>query len=122
MPISSDADLRVRLEPAERQRDAELVVVVRLGGDRARAAAAQSAARMSFVVVLPVAPVIATTRARARSRTAPRDRRERGVRIVGHERRGGAAGERVLDEVGAAADRDEQVALLDRGASRSARR
>ena len=28
-----------------------------------------------------------------------RDRRERGVRVVGDERRGGAAGERVRDEV-----------------------
>ena len=68
---------------------------------------------MSFVVVLPVAPVIPTTRAPLRSRTAPRDRRERRVRVVGDERGGRAARERVGDEVGAAADRDEEVALLD---------
>ena len=43
-----------------------------------------------------------------------RDRRERGVRVVGDERRGGAARERVRDEVGAARRRrDEEVALLD---------
>ena len=51
---------------------------------------------MSFVVVLPVAPVIADdARARAVAHLAG-DRRERGVRVLGHERRRGAAGERVL--------------------------
>ena len=35
------------------------------------------------------------------------------MRVVGNERGRGPAGERVGDEVGAAADRDEEVALLD---------
>jgi hypothetical protein len=60
---------------------------------------------MSFVEVLPIEPVIATNRARLRSRTRPAS--------VWNECRGCPAREGVLDEVGAAADRDEQVALLD---------
>jgi hypothetical protein len=35
------------------------------------------------------------------------------VDVFRHERRGCAARERVLDEVGAAADRDEEIALAD---------
>ena len=35
------------------------------------------------------------------------------MRVVGHERGGRAARERVLDEVDAAADRDEEISLLD---------
>ena len=68
---------------------------------------------MSFVVVFPVAPVIADDARRRAVAHGAGDRRERGVRVVGDERRGGAARERVRDEVGAAADRDEEVALLD---------
>ena len=45
-----------------------------------RACGAQSAARMSFVEVLPVEPVIPTTRARAAVAHAPRERGESGVR------------------------------------------
>ena len=74
---------------------------------------------MSFVVVLPVAPVMPTTRAVERSRTAPPIAASAAVRVVGDERRRRAAGERVRDEVLAAADRDEEIALLDPRESRS---
>ena len=97
-----DADLGVRLDPAQRQRHPELVVVVRLGGDRARCGE-QSAARMSFVVVLPVEPVMPTTRALERSRTCPRDRASAACGCSRDERRGRPARERVRDEVLAAA-------------------
>ena len=53
----------------------------------------QSAARMSFVEVLPVEPVMPTTRAVLRARTAAADRRERAERVVGGEHGGGAARE-----------------------------
>ena len=78
-----------------------------------RRCGAQSVARMSFVVVLPVAPVMPTTRAVRAVADGAADRGERGVRVVGDERRRGSAGERVRDEVVAAADGDEEVALLD---------
>ena len=68
---------------------------------------------MSLVVVLPAAPVMPTIRAAVRSRTAPADRRERDVRVLGDERRGGATREGVRDEVLAVADGHEQVAFLD---------
>ena len=68
---------------------------------------------MSFVDVFPVEPVIPTTRAFERSRTAPAIAASAANGVVGDEGRRGPARERVLDEVGAAADRDEQVALLD---------
>ena len=68
---------------------------------------------MSFVDVLPVEPVIADD-ARVRPLAhGRRDRGERRVRVVGDERGRRAARERVLDEVGAAADGDEQVAFAD---------
>ncbi len=38
------------------------------------------------------------------------ERRERGEGVLGDERRGGPGGERVVDEVRPAADRDEEVA------------
>ena len=107
-----DADLGVRLEPAERERHAELVVVVRLGGDRPRV---RQAERGEDVLRRRLAggagdPDDAGPRAVA---DRARDRGERGVRVVGDERRRRPARERVRDEVGAAADRDEEVALLD---------
>ena len=108
-----DADLGVRLEPAERERHADLVVVAPLRRDRSRLLRRRSRARMSFVDVLPIEPVIATKRALLRSRTAPRERGERRERLVGDERRRRAARERVLRYVGAVAERDEEVALLD---------
>src|SRR6476659_8173019 len=60
-----------------------------------RAADAHNAARMSFVDVLPLEPVLPTTRP------------------VGEQRRRGAAHERLVAELGPPADRDEQVAGLD---------
>ena len=60
-----------------------------------RACGAQSAARMSFVEVLPVEPVMPTTRASERSRTARPSAASAANGVVGHERRGGAARERV---------------------------
>ena len=55
-----DDDFGVGLDPAERQRQADLVVEAVLGRDRAPVRA-HSAARMSFVDVFPTVPVIATT-------------------------------------------------------------
>ena len=52
---------------------------------------------MSFVDVLPVEPVMPTTRALARSRTARPSAASAANASLGHERRGGAARERVLD-------------------------
>ena len=78
-----------------------------------RACGAQSAARMSFVEVLPVEPVMPTSRPPQRERTAPAEPGERLVRVARHEHGDGAAGECVLDEVAPARDGDEQVALLD---------
>ena len=69
------ADLGVGLEPAERQRHAQLGVVARLRGHGARVRR-QSAARMSFVDVLPTEPVMPTTRAPLRSRTRRAERGE----------------------------------------------
>ena len=84
-----------------------------------RASGAHSAARMSFVEVFPVEPVIATTRASLRSRTVLPRRAERRERVVGNERRRGTTRARVREERLAAADRDEEVAGLDAAASRS---
>ena len=75
---------------------------------------------MSFVEVLPVEPVIPTTRALLRARTAVPIAASAANASSGLEHGGRAAGERVLGEVAAAADHDEEVALLDRGGSRPA--
>ncbi len=61
---------RVRLEPADGERQADLVVEARLRPDRRRGSASQRAPRMSFVDVLPVEPTTATTRARLFERTS----------------------------------------------------
>ena len=61
--------LRVRLQAGERERDAELGVVAR-PRRRSSSVRVTSAARMSFVEVLPVEPVMPTTSALERSRTA----------------------------------------------------
>ena len=59
-----DGDLRVLLEPAEREREPDLVVLAsRHDGGRGR----QRAPRMSFVDVFAVEPVTATTFAAERS-------------------------------------------------------
>ncbi len=98
--------------PAERQRDAELVVVVRLRGDRAQVRRAE---RGQDVLRRRLAGRAGDADDAGAAAVAHRaaDRRERRVGVVGDERGGGTAGERVRDEVGAAADRDEEVALLD---------
>ncbi len=57
----------------------------------------RSAARMSFVDVLPTEPVIATTRASLRARTARPSAAMRRVLVAGHERRRGAARARVVE-------------------------
>ena len=62
------------------------------------ACGAQSAPRMSFVVVFPTEPTTATTRASLFERTSARERGERGLLVVRHERRG-AARARVVDEL-----------------------
>ena len=109
-----DADLRVGLEPAERERDADLVVVARPRPRPSAQSGQQSAARMSFVDVLPVEPVMPTTRALDRSRTA-RPERARGRR---RHRRGtsvAAAPRASASSTNSAppADRNEEVARLD---------
>ena len=68
---------------------------------------------MSFVEVFPVEPVIATTRAELRPRIARPSAPSAAKASSGAERRRRAARERVPREVPAAADLDEQVALLD---------
>ena len=68
---------------------------------------------MSFVEVLPVEPVIPTTRAFERERTCAGDRSEGEDRVGRHEHSARSARDRVLDEIGTVADRNEQVALLD---------
>ena len=68
---------------------------------------------MSFVDVLPVEPVIADdARLRPLAHGAG-DRRERCECVDRDERGRRAARERMLDEVLAAADGDEQIALVD---------
>src|SRR5438046_539146 len=104
-----DADLRVGLEPAERQRNADLVVEARLRRDRARGGCAE---RRENVLRRRLAHRAGDAdhtciAAVAHRRRDPRQRRER---IVGNESRRGAALERLVDELRAAADRDEQVA------------
>ena len=66
-----------------------------------RACGAQRAPRMSFVDVLAVEPVTATTRAVERARTAWPERAERAEGVLGDERRRRAGRERVADEVDA---------------------
>ena len=107
-----DADLGVGLEPAERQRDADLVVEARLRGDRA---GRRRAERGEDVLRRRLAG-----RARdpddARVRAVTHERAERGERLerlVREQRRRGAADERLVAELGAPADRDEQIAVLD---------
>ena len=68
---------------------------------------------MSFVEVFPTEPVIATTRAVAPRANGAAERRERCELVVGDERRRGAARARVVEERGAAADRDEEIARCD---------
>ena len=107
-----DAELGVRLDAADRQRNADLGVVAPLGGDGPRLRLAD---RGEDVLCRGLAH-------RAGDRDEPRpaplahaagERRERREHIVWDECRGCPAREGVLDEVGAAADRDEEVALLD---------
>ena len=78
-----------------------------------RATGRQSAARMSFVDVFPLEPVIATTRASLRSRTARPSAAIAANSSSGHERGSRTARARLLEECDAAAERDEQVAGSD---------
>ena len=107
-----DAELGVRLHAADRQRDADLGVVAPLGGDGSQLRLAD---RGEDVFCRGLAHRAGD---RDEPSTAPLahaagERRERREHIVWNKRRGCPAREGVLDEVGAAADRDEQVALLD---------
>ena len=107
------ADLRVLLEPAERQRNADLVVEARLGRDRPRVRGAE---RGEDVLRRGLAGRAgdADDLRRAAGADGAADRAERGERAVRDERGRGAAGEGVLDEgAGSVVDRDEEVALLD---------
>ena len=78
-----------------------------------RATGRQSAARMSFVEVFPLEPVIATTRASLRSRTGAPERGHRAELVVGHERRRCAARASLVQVCNAASERDEQIARPD---------
>ena len=110
-PHLDDADLRLRLEPAERQRHAELGVVAPLRPDRRRHVRAE---RREDVLRrrLPgrAGDADETGAAPAPQRLA--EHRHRVELVVRHER-GGAAIARRADELAAAADRDEEVARAD---------
>ena len=117
-----DADLGVRLEPAERERDADLVVVARLGRDRRALRARRARRGCPSSTSCPVEPVIPTTRAELRSRTARPSAASAAKGVVRDERRGGAARERVVEELGAR-DRPRRRGRRPRsGASRPGRR
>ena len=109
-----DADLGVGLEPAERERHAELVVVVPLGRDRAPVGRAERGEDVLRRRLAGRAGDADDARPRAVAHLAARSSASAACGSLGHERRGGAAGERVRDEVGARRRRgDEEVALLD---------
>ena len=107
-----DADLRVQLEAAQRQRHADLVVVARLGGDRARGGHAEGgedvlrrrlAHRAGDADDAGGAPIA----------DLPADACERGEGVVGHQRRGSPAFACLVEKLRATADGDEQVAGRD---------
>ena len=113
MPISTTAISVSSLEPAEREREADLVVLAPLRDDRRARADAQSAPRMSFVEVFAVEPVTATTFALERSRTARPSAPRAPKASSGTSAAAAPASSASLDEVDAAADGDEEVARLD---------
>ena len=113
-PHLDDAELGLGLDPAERQRDAELVVVVRPRRRPCARCGQQSAARMSLVVVFPVAPVIADDAGARAVADRAGDRGERlRARSSGTSAAAAPRASACATKSRAAADRDEQVALLD---------
>ena len=108
-PQLDDEHLRVRLQPEHGERQPDLVVLALLGKDRRNDGRAERAED-----VLSSSP----SSSRRRRRPAPtsgaderRERGERGVLIVGNERRG-AAGASVVDIANPGVEGDEQVARL----------
>ena len=103
-----DRDLGVLLEPAQGQREPDLVVLTSLGdhrGDVRRAEGAEDVLRRRL-------RRRAGDRDHLRPRAFPHGAAERGERaegVLGDERRRRAGGERVLDERHAAADGDEEI-------------
>src|SRR5439155_14880681 len=106
------ADLRIGLEPAERQWYAELVVVARLRGNCAHS---RSADRGEDVLGRGLAGRTGDPDDLGRAVGADRgaDRAERRERVFPDEGGRRAARECVLTEGVPAADRDEEVAFLD---------
>ena len=111
-PHLDDAELGVGVDAAERQRHPELVVVVRLGRDRAQVRRAE---RGEDVLRGRLAGRAGDRDHACGRAVADRtsDRRECRVRLLRDEHRGRTARERVGGEVLAAGDGDEEVALLD---------
>ena len=108
-----DAELGIGLEPAERQRNADLVVVAALGRDRAPLGSADCREQILRGRLADRARDRdnARLRAGAHSLAERSERLERGVR---NKSRGGSARDCMLTEVRTRPDGDEQVALLDR--------
>ena len=107
-----DRDLGLLVEPAERQREADLVVLAPLGDDRARVRRAEGAEDV----------LRGGLRGRARDRDhlrvrslahRPPESAERAEGVLRDEGGRGPCLERLLDEVDPAADGDEEVARLD---------
>ena len=107
-----DDDLGVGLDPGERQRQADLVVVALLGRDRAAVRPAESGQDVLRRRLAGGARDRHHPGVRAVAHRAP-ERRHRRVLVLRHERGGGAVRQRVVHEVDAAPDRDEQVARAD---------
>ena len=107
-----DAELGVRLDAADRQRDADLGVVAPLGGD---GPALRLADRGEDVFRRGLAHRAGDRDepARLRSRRAPASAASAANTSSGTSVAAAPRAKASLDEVGAAADRDEQVALLD---------
>ena len=107
-----DAHFGVELQPAERQRDAELVVVARLGRDRLSPQPGDGGKD----VLRRRLPRGAGNRDHSRLASvahSPAEGCQRGEGVFGHERRRGALSHRVADERLAATDGDEEITRGD---------
>jgi hypothetical protein len=108
----ADDDLRVGLDARERHRQADLVVVTALSGDRVRLRPAQRGEDVLGRRLPGRAGDADNPRRRAGAHCAA-EGGESGEGVVGVEHRGRPPRERVPREVGARADGDEQVPLGD---------
>ncbi len=108
-PHLRDGHLRVGLDPGQREREPDLVVVALLGGDRAQMRPAERGQDVLRRRLARRAGDADDPRPGSFPDGAP-ERRHGREGIVRHERRRGAALERRADVVGAAADGDEEIA------------